>query len=158
MNEKRKAMKKIKILIKNVIRDKRNSKYDFEIKWNSNKIYLNILLLLLCIKIINYVKRKEKINNLKVCLCAIGKKENLYAKEYVNHYKNLGYKHIYIYDNNDINDEKFEDVLQEEIKENFVTIIDFRGKPTAQCVAYIDCYEKYNKQYDWLSFLILMNF
>ena len=32
------------------------------------------------------------------------------------------YNHIYIYDNNDVNGERFEDVLDDEIKTNFVTI------------------------------------
>ena len=88
----------------------------------------------------------------------IAKKENLYAREYVNHYKKLGYSHIYIYDNNNINDEKFEDVIKEEIDSGFVTIINIRGKIKGQCYAYKDCYEKYNKLYDGYHFLILTNF
>ena len=80
------------------------------------------------------------------------KKKFLYAREYVNLYKKLGYSHIYIYDNNDINEEKFEDVIQDEIDWGFVTIINIRGKIKGQCYAYNDCYEKYNKLYDWLSF------
>ena len=101
-------------------------------------------------------KKNNPVSNTKVCLCVIGKKENLYAKEYVNHYKNLGYNHIFIYDNNDINDEKFEDVLSKEISENFVTIINYRGyqgksdKP--QFDSYKDCYANYSGKYDWLSF------
>ena len=87
----------------------------------------------------------------KVCLWIIGKKENLYANEYINHYKNLGYKHIYLYDNNDINDERFEDVLKREIKKNFVSIINYRGfrglQNHPQFNAYYDCYEKNNKKY-----------
>ncbi len=92
----------------------------------------------------------------KVCLCAIGKKENLYAKEFVDYYKSIGYNHIFIYDNNDKGDERFEDVLNEEVSKNFVTIIDYRSyrgiinKP--QFDAYYDCYEKNSKEYDWLSF------
>ena len=86
-------------------------------------------------------------SNLSVGLCVIAKKENLYAKEYVNHYKKLGYEHIYIYDNNDSNDEKFEDVIKDEINSGFVTIINIRGMSKGQCYAYNDCYEKYNKLY-----------
>ena len=48
-----------------------------------------------------------------VGICSIGKKENLYAKEFVEYYLKLGIKKIIIYDNNDINEEKFEDVLEE---------------------------------------------
>ena len=50
-----------------------------------------------------------------------GKNENLYTKEYVNYFKKLGYNHICIYDNNNHNGQRFEDVLQEEIKINFVS-------------------------------------
>ena len=32
----------------------------------------------------------------KVALCAIGRLENLYAREFVEHYKNLGIDHIFI--------------------------------------------------------------
>ena len=51
---------------------------------------------------------KKYINNnalkSKVGLCVIGKKENKYAKEYVDYYKSIGFSHIFIYDNNDKDD------------------------------------------------------
>ena len=62
-------------------------------------------------------------NDLKICLCAIGKKENLYVNEFVEHYKKLGYDKIIIYDNNDKNDENLKDVLYKELSENFVSIM-----------------------------------
>ena len=39
---------------------------------------------------------------LKASVCCIGKRENLYIREFVEWYKNLGFYHIYLYDNNDI--------------------------------------------------------
>ena len=58
--------------------------------------------------------------------------------------------------NNDINDERFEDVLKKEIKRNFVSIINYRGfrgsQNHPQFNAYYDCYERNNKKYQWLSF------
>ena len=101
---------------------------------------------------------------MKLCICTIGKKENLYVKEYANYYKKLGYNHIFIYDNNEENDEKFEEVLQEEINSNFVTIINLRGERERyhgggpQCYAFQDCYEKNKNDYDWLSFFDLDEF
>ena len=74
----------------------------------------------------------------------------------MEYYKKLGYDHIFIYDNNNINDERFQKVLLKHISDNFVTIIDYRGfrgkinKP--QFDAYFDCYQKNSKNYDWLSF------
>ena len=103
-----------------------------------------------------------KYKNMKVCLCTIGKKENLYIKEFVEHYKNLGYNHLFIYDNNDINEEKFQDVLNYNITKNFISIINYRGyrgkngKP--QFHAYYDCYKKNHKNYDWLSFFDIDEF
>ena len=83
---------------------------------------------------------------IKVCLCTIGKKENLYASEFVNHYKKIGYDKVFIYDNNDIGDEKFKDVLNEQISNNFVKIINYRGyrgkRQHPQFDAFIDCYER----------------
>ena len=88
---------------------------------------------------------------IKICLCTIGKKENLYAAEFVNHYKKIGYDKIFIYNNNDIGDEKFEDVLNSQITSNFVEIINYRGyrgqSQSPQRDAYINCYEK-NKNID----------
>ena len=95
------------------------------------------------------INKKKK---LKVCLCVIGKRENRYAKEFVEHYKKLGYKKIFIYDNNEINDEKFEDIIQDEIDKGFVSIINLRGLKIRQFYSYKNCYKKNNKKYDWLSF------
>ena len=95
----------------------------------------------------------------KVCLCVICKSENLYIKEYINHYKKLGYNHIFIYDNNDISGKRFEAVISTEINKGFVSIINYRGdNKRPQFKAYIDCYEKNNKNYDWLSFFDIDEF
>jgi len=92
----------------------------------------------------------------KIGLCVIGKKENKYAKEYVDYYKSIGFSLIFLYDNNDKDDERFEEVLSEDISKNFVNIInyrDYRGKEDhPQFDAYFDCYEKNSKNYDWLAF------
>ena len=72
------------------------------------------------------------------------------------HYEKLGFNHIFLYDNNDENDEKFEDILQDEVKEGFVSIINRRGyrgiNNNPQLNSYYDCYEKYNQSFHWLSF------
>ena len=122
----------------------------FQLNKNIMKFFLfliNIFLILIKIK---------KNLLIKVCLCTIGKRENLYASEFVEHYKKIGYDKIFIYDNNDINDEKFEDVLQKQISSNFVEIINYRGyrgkRQSPQTDAFIDCYDKNKNIYDWLSF------
>ena len=99
-------------------------------------------------------------NKTKVGLCIICKRENLYIKEFINHYKKLGYNHIFIYDNNNEDEENFDIVLKKEIKEKFVTVVDYRGRNNDHQLfeAYIDCYEKNNKNYDWLSFFDIDEF
>lgn len=94
----------------------------------------------------------------KIALCIICKTENLYVREYIHHYKYLGYNHIFIYDNNDIEGERFEDAIKKEIDEKFVSIINYRGKKTPMMRAYIDCYKKNNKYYNWLSFFDIDEF
>ena len=89
---------------------------------------------------------------MKVALCVIVKNENLYLEEYVEHYKNLGFDKIFLYDNNDVTGEDPKDVLQKYIDMDFVTVINYRGKKYCQCEAYEECYRTYNTEYDWIAF------
>lgn len=89
---------------------------------------------------------------MKVALCCIGRLENQYAVEFVEWYKKLGFDKIFIYDNNRNGEEYFEDVLQQYIDDDFVEITDFRNKQVCQLQAYTDCYNKHNKDYDWIAF------
>ena len=88
----------------------------------------------------------------KIALCCIAKMENLYIKEFVEHYRDIGFNKIFIYDNNDYNGEVFDDVIGEYIQSDFCEIINFRGKKKCQIEAYEDCYIKHNKEYDWIAF------
>ena len=128
-----------------------------------NKFALIIIILLLII--INKIKRfeiinKDKLSNLKVCICTLGKDENKYIAEFVEHYKNYGVDKIYLYDNNDINGEKFEDAIGEYVDNNFVEIINWRGvKGTSTYYRIMDsCYQSYHDKYDWLIFYELDEF
>ena len=111
-----------------------------------------ILILIILYRIITYKYNLKK--EIRICLCVIAKNENLYAREFVERYKNIGYNKIFLYDNNDKNGEHFEEVINDYIQTEYVKIIDFReiihGSP--QHYAYQDCYRKNNKSYDWLSF------
>lgn len=96
---------------------------------------------------------KENLKNKDVALCVIAKNENLYIKEYVEYYKNLGIKKIYLYDNNDINGENFNDILNSYINSQFIKIKNVRGKSEIQLLAYNDCYQRYLNEYSWFMFL-----
>ena len=89
---------------------------------------------------------------MNVALCCIGRLENQYAVEYVEYYKNIGVDKIFIYDNNHDGEEHFEDVLQPYIDDGLVEITDYRNKEAVQMLAYNDCYEKHNEEYDWICF------
>ena len=110
--------------------------------------------------IIKYFHSRNKINesNTKVCICSLGKKENKYIKEYVEHYIALGVDKIYLYDNNDIGDEKFEDVLSDYVKNDLVQIINYRGKIAPQLKIYEKCYNLNKIKYDWLIFFDIDEF
>lgn len=88
---------------------------------------------------------------MKLALCAIGKCENNYIREWIEHYKQIGFDHIFLYDNNDLEGECFEEVIQDYIDSGFVSITNFRGKKICQMEAYNDCYSKHS-EYDWIAF------
>ena len=105
-----------------------------------------------------------QIDKLKVCLCTIGKLENLYVREYVSHYIKYGVDKIFIYDNNDLNGERFENVINDYIEDDIVEVINYRGLIKPQLKAYQQCLDfNYNK-YNWLifydmdEFIFLKNF
>ena len=90
---------------------------------------------------------------MKVLLCGIAKLENHYIREWVEWYKDLGVDHICIYDNNDTEGERFEEIISDYIDSGLVEIVDYRSRTQCQIDAYNDCYQRYKKQYDWFLFL-----
>jgi len=103
---------------------------------------------------INNFRKVSLINNrnIKVCICTIGKEENRYIREFVSFYKKLGIDKIFLYDNNDIDKEHFEDVIKDYIEEEFVKIINWRGIKKPHFKSINNCYLAHNKEYDWLIF------
>ena len=76
--------------------------------------------LLLETELIKYIIYKFINNNsqynIKVCLCTPGKNENRYIREFIDYYINYGVDKIFLYDNNDIEGEHFEEVINDYIK------------------------------------------
>ena len=92
----------------------------------------------------------EGCKNGKVAVCAIGRLENRYAREWVEHYLMLGIDKIFIYDNNRVGDgELFADVLQPYIESDFVEVVYFDG---LQKDAYEKCYRDHSGDYEWIGF------
>jgi hypothetical protein len=86
-----------------------------------------------------------------VCICSIGKNENLYIKEFIDYYLLSGVKKIIIYDNNDINGENFKDIIQDNYSKR-VEIIDVRGMTSIQIPIYNYCYKNNYNRFDWIGF------
>ena len=70
---------------------------------------INIILILSFLLFFNH----KRSNNITICLCTVGKRENLYIREFVEYYIQFGVDKIYLYDNNNLNEEKFEDVIED---------------------------------------------
>jgi len=120
---------------------------------------------------INVITKSKSDTSHKISVYAIGKNENLYIREWVEYYKNLGINKIFLYDNNDLNGERFEEVINDYITNGFVKISNWRGKvkttknlkehrngTTIQGQAYEDCYYNNYKNYDWIAFFDIDEF
>ena len=118
---------------------------------NINIKYKNIYFSKNCIMLENCLI-EYSFNVFKIALLTIAKMENKYIKEFIDHYFFIGVNKIIIYDNNEINGEKMDEILYEYIKNNFVTIYNFRGIKNGQMRAYNEMYEKYRFEYDYLMF------
>jgi len=131
---------------------KKNGNYSF------TKVFIyfffqDLLLLTIYKKIIN-----NNFNEIKVCLCTVGKYENNYIIEFVEHYFKYNVDKIFLYDNNDINGERFEKILDKYIKINYVEIINNRGQKGIQRRIFTNCYKRNYNNYDWLIFYDLDEF
>ena len=100
-----------------------------------------------------------KVNNSKKpyysCFCSMGKKENLYIRELISYYINLGVDKFVLGDNNLPNVEKFSDVLQDYIKNGTVDILDIIGKVYDHAEYFDILYQKYKYKCSWLTFFDL---
>ena len=112
---------------------------------------IKLIMFFIIIKI-NNINKIYVINNIKVCICTLGKKENRYIREFIDHYKKLDIDKIFLYDNNDLNDESFYDVINDYVKNKFVEIINIRGMIKLQKWSMNDCYRKNYLKFNWFLF------
>ena len=100
----------------------------------------------------NYKKNENSTYMYFSCLVAVGKKENRYIREFIQHYKSIGFEKIYLGDDNDLKTEKLIDVLKDYINEGFIEIIDIRGKNISQEDFYEFTFKYANLKCNWLLF------
>ena len=84
-----------------------------------------------------------------VAICAIGRRENRYAREWVEHYLKMGVSRLFIYDNGFGDDERLSDVIGDIDR---VDITDWRDRPNGQNAAYNDCCARHGNDYAWIGF------
>ena len=102
-----------------------------------------------------------KFYKLKIALCTMGKLENLYVKEFILYYKKLGIDKIFIYDDNDINSEKINDVNP--LKNYAIVYEKIKDRIKNHSDAYTDCYNNNKNKYNWFlmidmdEYLIIVN-
>ena len=96
----------------------------------------------------------EVLFDMKVCIIAIAKNENLYINEWIKHHLELGIDHIYVCDNNDRKGESIKNI----VSNKRVTIINYKGINSVQPKAYTECFLLYRKQYDWMIFIDIDEF
>lgn len=89
---------------------------------------------------------------MKTLLCCIAKMENLYLRDFIQYYKNIGFDNVVLYDNNDEAGEYPQQVIGYYISDGFVIYKDARGKYRYQLEAYTECYKEYRGEYDWIAF------
>lgn len=93
---------------------------------------------------------------LNAAIVCIGKRENLYIREFVEWYKNLGFSKIYLCDNNV--DEYFQDVILDYVESEFVMLCDCRNRECCQMESYNEVYERFHMYHDWMLFVDIDEF
>lgn len=90
---------------------------------------------------------------MKIGICCIVKQENLYLRDWVKYYYDMGVDKIVLYDNNDVNGEYPQQVIGDYISKGFVDYKNARGLYRHQVNAYNECYTEYRHYFDWIGFL-----
>ena len=91
------------------------------------------------------------VDDLKIVVSCPIKNDNEYLIEFVEHYLNLGFNAIYLYDNNDDNSIVPSEILASYINEDKVTIINYRKQVFNDVWHRKDFFSSYD--FDWVLFV-----
>ncbi len=89
-------------------------------------------------------------------ICAIAKNENAYLYEWAAYHLSLGFSHIYVYDNNDVDGERVDDVFANTEIASKISVFDVRGEKFVQKKVYNEFYAK--ACFDWCAFIDIDEF
>lgn len=90
-------------------------------------------------------------NKNDIIIALIVNREYDYIREHIMYHLSLGFDKIYIGDNNFDNDERYEELLADLIKENKVVILNYRHAPSQQIPFYNHIIK--NVEYEWCAFI-----
>lgn len=90
---------------------------------------------------------------MNTAIIAIARNENDYLDEWIQYYRHLGFNHIYLWDNNDVDDLSVYSITN---KYDFVTILDARGRTKLEQLGrqrgcYQQTYNQIKNEYDWVG-------
>lgn len=110
-------------------------------------------------KLLAALPSESELTDEKIALCAIAKEENNYLREWVEHYRNLGFDKIFLFDNNDEYGEHFTDVIWDYIESGFVKVLNVRGLSNQQIKCYDELYHSQELSgYSWVAFFDIDEF
>ena len=89
-------------------------------------------------------------------ICAIAKNENAYLYEWAVYHLSLGFSHIYVYDNNDVDGERVDDVFANTEIASQISVFDVRGEKFVQKKVYNEFYAK--ACFNWCAFIDIDEF
>ena len=133
---------------------KRNCSDIFEYINIFEVIIKSLIIIILLIPFIKFFTRRKKektinenIPKIKVALCTMGRNENLYLREFIDHYQSLGVDTLFLYDDNIEEEQKFINIVTPKDK----VVIEYTkdNNIKGQNQAYNHCYSKHKDEYDW---------
>lgn len=96
---------------------------------------------------------------MEIVICAIARLENRYIKEWIDYHLDLGFSHIYLYDNNRVGEEQISDIIEKDSSryKGRLTLIPYHDVENwPQMQAYGDCWE--HRNFDWVLFIDIDEF
>lgn len=91
----------------------------------------------------------------KIALCAIARMENSYITDWLDYHLQLGFDHVFLYDNFHTGESRISEVVDTEFGpyQGKVTIIEVPDRVCCQMAAYNECYASVSKDFDWVCFI-----